>query len=118
MNSRAVLLGLAPVLGAARLVAQEPYPLHPDTLDGVWQGYDGEWRHVSNQLMALAEAIPAEKYRFEVWTLSRSVDQERDDTGGAAQSLHRGTPLGLSLQHPASANVPKSPPRIFRWLWG
>jgi hypothetical protein len=35
---------LALVLGAAQLVAQETYSLHPDTLDGVWQGYDGEWR--------------------------------------------------------------------------
>ena len=54
VNRRAVLSGLALVLGAAQLVAQETYPLHPDTLDGVWQGYDGEWRHVSNQLVALA----------------------------------------------------------------
>ncbi len=30
----------------------------------IWQGYDGEWRHVSNQLVALAEAIPAEKYAW------------------------------------------------------
>ena len=29
-----------------------------DPLDGVWQGYDGEWRHVSAQLIALAEATP------------------------------------------------------------
>lgn len=33
-----------------------------DPLDGLWQGFDGEWRHVSNQLIALAEAIPAGKY--------------------------------------------------------
>ncbi|WP_109484312.1 DinB family protein [Occallatibacter savannae] len=35
-----------------------------DPLDGLWQGYDGEWRHVSNQLVALAEAIPADKYAW------------------------------------------------------
>jgi hypothetical protein len=35
-----------------------------DPLDGIWQGYDGEWRHVSNQLVALAEAIPAGKYAW------------------------------------------------------
>jgi hypothetical protein len=29
--------------------------------EGIWQGYDGEWRHVSRQLIALAEAKPAEK---------------------------------------------------------
>lgn len=35
-----------------------------DPLDGLWQGYDGEWRHVSNQLVALAEAIPADKFAW------------------------------------------------------
>jgi hypothetical protein len=35
-----------------------------DPLDGIWQGYNGEWRHVSNQLVALAEAIPAGKYTW------------------------------------------------------
>src|SRR5438128_4960776 len=30
--------------------------------EGIWQGYDGEWRHVSSQLLALAEATPHEKF--------------------------------------------------------
>jgi uncharacterized damage-inducible protein DinB len=33
-------------------------------LEGLWQGYDGEWGHVSRQLVALAEAIPAEKFAW------------------------------------------------------
>jgi uncharacterized damage-inducible protein DinB len=45
------------LLCASRLFAQDP-------LDGLWQGYDGEWRHVSNQLIALAEATPAEKFAW------------------------------------------------------
>jgi len=40
-----------------RAVAQDP-------LDGLWQGYDGEWRHVSQQLIALAEATPADKFAW------------------------------------------------------
>ena len=32
--------------------------------EGVWQGYDGEWKHVSQQLVALAEATPAEKFSW------------------------------------------------------
>jgi uncharacterized damage-inducible protein DinB len=32
--------------------------------EGIWQGYDGEWRHVSQQLIALAEATPAEKFSW------------------------------------------------------
>jgi uncharacterized damage-inducible protein DinB len=31
---------------------------------GLWQGYDGEWMHVSQQLIALAEATPAEKFAW------------------------------------------------------
>ncbi|HWO33987.1 MAG TPA: DinB family protein [Candidatus Acidoferrum sp.] len=38
------------------LRAQEP--------EGVWQGYDGEWMHVSQQLIALAEATPADKFSW------------------------------------------------------
>jgi uncharacterized damage-inducible protein DinB len=30
--------------------------------EGIWQGYDGEWRHVSQQLIALAEATPEDKF--------------------------------------------------------
>lgn len=32
--------------------------------DGIWQGYDGEWMHVSQQLIALAEATPADKFSW------------------------------------------------------
>jgi uncharacterized damage-inducible protein DinB len=32
--------------------------------EGIWQGYDGEWRHVSRQLIALAETTPAEKFAW------------------------------------------------------
>ena len=49
---------LAMVLGALTLHAQI------DPLEGLWQGYDGEWDHVSRQLVALAEAIPADKFAW------------------------------------------------------
>ena len=32
--------------------------------DGIWQGYDPEWSHVSRQLIALAEATPQEKFAW------------------------------------------------------
>src|SRR5216684_1930699 len=32
--------------------------------EGIWQGYDGEWKHVSKQLIDLAEATPAEKFSW------------------------------------------------------
>jgi len=43
--------------GAPALFAQGPP-------EGIWQGYDGEWKHVSQQLIALAEATPAEKFSW------------------------------------------------------
>jgi uncharacterized damage-inducible protein DinB len=43
------------ILSAATLHAQD---------DGIWQGYDGEWGHVSRQLIALAEATPADKFAW------------------------------------------------------
>ena len=53
---RTVILLLI-VLCVPELRAQDP-------LDGLWQGYDGEWRHVSNQFIALAEATPADKFAW------------------------------------------------------
>ena len=50
-------LALFLILVVPKIFAQDP-------LDGVWQGYDGEWRHVSQQLIALAEATPAEKFAW------------------------------------------------------
>ena len=47
MKMRLAIAAMLVVIGASTLGAQNP-------LDGVWQGYDGEWRHTSNQLIALA----------------------------------------------------------------
>ena len=46
---------LAAALGAVALHAQP---------EGLWQGYDGEWGHVSRQLIALADATPVEKFTW------------------------------------------------------
>jgi uncharacterized damage-inducible protein DinB len=35
-----------------------------DLREGMWQGFDGEWVHVSRQLLVLAEATPAEKFTW------------------------------------------------------
>ena len=32
--------------------------------EGIWQGYDGEWKHVSSQLTDLAQAIPEDKFAW------------------------------------------------------
>lgn len=33
-------------------------------MEGLWEGYDGEWGHVSRQLIELAEATPPEKFAW------------------------------------------------------
>jgi uncharacterized damage-inducible protein DinB len=43
--------------------------------DGVWQGYDGEWAHVSQQLIALAEATPADKFSWSPAPGARSTSE-------------------------------------------
>ena len=43
--------------------------------EGLWEGYDGEWGHVSQQLIALAEAIPADKYSWRPAPGVRSVSE-------------------------------------------
>jgi uncharacterized damage-inducible protein DinB len=55
----AMVAGLIALSGAreVRAQAQDPY-------EGLWQGYDGEWRHVSRQLIALAEATPEDKFTW------------------------------------------------------
>ncbi len=52
-TARTLLLWL--LLNSASMFA-EGYP------EGIWQGYDGEWKHVSQQLIVLAEATPTEKF--------------------------------------------------------
>jgi uncharacterized damage-inducible protein DinB len=50
---------------ALLLLGVAAHPLRAQTApEGLWQGYDGEWRHVSSQLIALAEATPEEKFAW------------------------------------------------------
>src|SRR5437660_88907 len=42
---------------------------------GIWRGYDGEWRHVSRQLIALAEATPPEKFTWRPAARVRSTSE-------------------------------------------
>ncbi|HEV2446821.1 MAG TPA: DinB family protein [Candidatus Sulfopaludibacter sp.] len=64
---KAVLLALA----AAAAFGQAK----PDPYEGLWQGYDGEWVHVSRQLVELADAIPPDKYGWRPGPGVRSVSE-------------------------------------------
>lgn len=57
---------LAITLGCAALHGQD---------EGLWQGYDGEWGHVSRQLVALVEAMPADKFAWRPAPGVRSVSE-------------------------------------------
>ena len=54
------------LLSAATLHAQN---------QGLWEGYDGEWSVVSRQLIALAEATPADKYSWRPGPGVRSMSE-------------------------------------------
>src|SRR5258707_4470687 len=56
---KTLLVTVTVLLAAGALHGQEK-----DNLEGLWQGYDGEWVHVSKQLVALAEAFPAQKFAW------------------------------------------------------
>jgi uncharacterized damage-inducible protein DinB len=71
MRAFALLLALVlPVVGVGTAHAQNNFQT-----EGLWEGYDGEWSHVSQQLVALAEAIPAEKYSWRPAPGVRSVSE-------------------------------------------
>jgi uncharacterized damage-inducible protein DinB len=59
MLRNALFLVLFVLSAASSTLAQnQKYP------EGIWEGYDGEWLHVSQQLVALAEATPADKFSW------------------------------------------------------
>jgi uncharacterized damage-inducible protein DinB len=56
MKKILVVIGLALVMAGPAFAQKMP--------EGIWEGYDGEWLHVSEQLVGLAEATPAEKFAW------------------------------------------------------
>jgi uncharacterized damage-inducible protein DinB len=67
------LLFLALLLGPSILHAQTPAEAAAN--EGIWQGYDGEWRYVSRLLLSVADAIPADKYTWRPAPGVRSVSE-------------------------------------------
>ncbi|MGA3226992.1 MAG: DinB family protein [Acidobacteriaceae bacterium] len=67
------LLFFALVLGTFTLHAQSPATMAAN--EGIWEGYDGEWRYVSRLLVSMAEAIPADKYTWRSAPGVRSVSE-------------------------------------------
>ena len=55
-------LGLINILLSLCLSTLGSFAQHPP--EGIWQGYDGEWKHVARQLIDLAAATPPEKFTW------------------------------------------------------
>jgi uncharacterized damage-inducible protein DinB len=55
---RRLAMALLVALLTAPLVRAQGLP------EGILEGYDGEWKHVSQQLIALAEATPPDKFAW------------------------------------------------------
>jgi len=66
------------ILCLALLLISAALPQTPpkqDPYEGLWQGYEGEWGHVTRQVIALAETIPADKYAWRPASGVRSVSE-------------------------------------------
>ena len=91
--------------------------LADDPLEGIWQGYDGEWLHVSRQLTALAEATPADKFAWRPAPGIRSTAEVYMHIAIANFYLLSVTgpemPAGLSFE---SEKKVTSKPEVIAWL--
>ena len=58
MKKALLFIFLIAIAGRPALAQNQKLP------EGLWQGYDGEWLHVTQQLVALAEATPEEKFSW------------------------------------------------------
>lgn len=100
------------VLGSVALHAQE------DPYEGLWQGYDGEWRHVSRQLIALAEVIPPEKFAWRPAPGVRSVSEVFMHIALANFSLLSvtGNQVPADLKSPSMEKTVTAKPDVISWL--
>lgn len=66
---RRTSLAIAALLIAITLAPAHPFHAQAKTaqqldMEGVWEGYNGEWRHTTYELLALAEAIPEKDFAW------------------------------------------------------
>ncbi|MBV9502465.1 MAG: DinB family protein [Acidobacteriaceae bacterium] len=105
------LLALLLAAMAARAQQVDPY-------EGLWQGYDGEWRHVSRQLVELAEAIPADKFGWRPAPGVRSVSEVFMHIALANFYLLSvtGPPLPADVKSENMEKTVTAKPEIIKWL--
>lgn len=97
------------ILCAPSLFAQAP--------EGIWQGWDGEWKHVSQQLIALAEATPPDKFAWRPAAGVRSTSEVYMHIALANFYLLSvtGPKMPADLKDDAEKTV-TSKPEVINWL--
>ncbi|HMJ62989.1 MAG TPA: DinB family protein, partial [Bryobacteraceae bacterium] len=103
-------LSLVPLILGATL-------LHAQT-EGLWEGYDGEWGHVSRQLVALAEAIPADKFSWRPKPGVRSTAEVFMHIADANFSLLdvTGRKMPVEVQSKSFEKSVTAKPEVIEWL--
>jgi len=101
---------LLALLGGSTMSAQKPP-------EGIWQGYEGEWKHVTSQLIALAEATPEDKFAWRPAKGVRSTSEVYMHIAVANFYLLSITgpkmPEGLTLESEKSVT---SKAEVIKWL--
>ena len=90
-------------------------------IEGLWQGYDGEWGHVSRQLIALAQATPPEKFGWRPAPGVRSTSEVYMHI--ALSNLYllsvTGPQMPAEMRTPDAANLEKkvtAKAEVIQWL--
>jgi len=112
---RTALIVAAALLSVAGVQGQNA---KPDPFEGLWQGYDGEWGHVSRQLVALAEAIPADKYAWRPGAGVRSTSEVFMHIAMANFYLLSltGPPMPADLKSVDAEKTVTAKPEVIEWL--
>jgi len=89
-----------------------------DTYEGLWQGYDGEWGHVSRQLVSLAQAIPADKFAWRPGPGVRSTSEVFMHIALANFYLLSvtGPKMPAEITSPDMEKTVTGKPDVIRWL--
>jgi uncharacterized damage-inducible protein DinB len=106
-------------LAAALLLCAPPlFAQKIDAIEGLWQGFDGEWGHVSRHVIGLAETIPAEKYTWRAAPGVRSTSEVFMHIVTANFSLLQitGPKMPADLMHADIETATTSKADVLNWL--
>lgn len=113
---------LAATLLPAHAACAQAAAAHPKTAqqldsEGLWEGYNGEWHHVSYELLALAEAIPEKDYSWRPAPGVRSTSETimHIVTANFWLLSLTGTPMPADLKPDAEKTV-TSKADVIAWL--